>query len=237
MSVRQMGIVWEHSKAEGKLLLIALALADWADDEGYCWPSFRQIAKKSRVDRRTAIRGVQQLVTWGELEPLAGRHQETVNPARAAFLRHQSTNGYQLVLHRQLTAGGGTTPLPVVPGGGTTPSAAVLQVVAKQAFQVVAPARVSRSVSVDPSVNTKAASFPQVKDPVENLATYKQLEKLVHVTIDEDTFEGLADFTEATKIRAGRLGLVYDPVQLARAISSVLVLRGFDHPTSKRKTR
>lgn len=248
MSVRQMGLVWEHSRAEGKLLLIALALADWCDDEGYCYPSFRQLARKARCDRSTAIRGVQQLLEWGEVERLEQPHAETMNLSRARFLRWQKTNGYRIVLARQLVAGspppglvaGGTTPPPLAAGSRTMPSAKHRQVVAKPAKQVVANSALSRSVSSTPSGNTKAsgasaADVPvEISAPVENRATFAQLKLLVHEALDHDGFDSIAELSDAAKELLASRRMTFDPQALARAIASVLLSRGYDRRTSRR---
>ncbi len=39
MSIRVMTAVWEESRAGGVALLCLLALADHADDEGWCYPA------------------------------------------------------------------------------------------------------------------------------------------------------------------------------------------------------
>jgi helix-turn-helix protein len=49
VSVKVMSGVWENSKASGTPLLVLLCLADWANDDGECWPSVSSIAKKCRL--------------------------------------------------------------------------------------------------------------------------------------------------------------------------------------------
>lgn len=44
-----MTAVWDYSRASGTPLLVLLKLADWADDDGECWPSISTIAKKCRL--------------------------------------------------------------------------------------------------------------------------------------------------------------------------------------------
>ncbi len=64
-----MSQVWKHSSLkDGRELLTLLALADWADDNGGCFPSYDTIAKKVRVKKRThAIKIVKDLIAAGEL--------------------------------------------------------------------------------------------------------------------------------------------------------------------------
>jgi hypothetical protein len=55
MSIRVMSAVWElHLPPSEKLVL--LALADWSDDQGRCWPSIAQVSAKSGVSGRTVQR-------------------------------------------------------------------------------------------------------------------------------------------------------------------------------------
>lgn len=65
MSIRVMSEVWDHANLEGAQLLVLLALADFANDDGYCWPSYETLAKKARVSRRYAIQVVKRLQALG----------------------------------------------------------------------------------------------------------------------------------------------------------------------------
>lgn len=62
MSVRVLAIVWERYPSGGSELLALLALADWSDDDGRCWPSVGSIAKKTRLSRSQAQRVVHRLI-------------------------------------------------------------------------------------------------------------------------------------------------------------------------------
>lgn len=53
MSIKIMSWVWDNSPYEGKQLLIHLSLADWAGDNGICWPKQETIAKKCRCSVET----------------------------------------------------------------------------------------------------------------------------------------------------------------------------------------
>ncbi len=67
MSHKVSTFVWKFSQAKYASRLVLVALADFADDEGYCWPSVKTIAKKARVSERTAQYGIRQLIEIGEL--------------------------------------------------------------------------------------------------------------------------------------------------------------------------
>lgn len=65
MSVRIMAQVWDGYPGGGSDLLALLALADWSDDEGRCWPSIASIGKKTRLSRSQAQRVVHGLIDEG----------------------------------------------------------------------------------------------------------------------------------------------------------------------------
>lgn len=65
MSIKVMSAVWEHYPAGGSELLALLALADWSDDDGRCFPSVAAIAKKTRLSKSQAQRVVHNLIDAG----------------------------------------------------------------------------------------------------------------------------------------------------------------------------
>lgn len=67
MSIRVMNRVWEHAEYKESTLLILLALADFADDNGICWPEVPTLAAKARVSDRRAIDIIQVLEKEGAI--------------------------------------------------------------------------------------------------------------------------------------------------------------------------
>ena len=60
--------VWTHSRAAGGELLIMLALADFADDDGgNCFPSIPMLARKARLTERQTRRVLINLEAIGEI--------------------------------------------------------------------------------------------------------------------------------------------------------------------------
>ncbi len=65
MSIRVMTLVWDGYPGGGSELLTLLALADWSDDQGRCYPSMSAIADKTRLSRSQAQRVVHNLIGAG----------------------------------------------------------------------------------------------------------------------------------------------------------------------------
>src|SRR5437879_5273234 len=62
MSIKVMSLVWEHSRATGGDLLVLLAIADHAhDDGGGAWPSVETLAKMARLTERQVQRALRHL--------------------------------------------------------------------------------------------------------------------------------------------------------------------------------
>lgn len=56
MSLKLLTLVWEKAPVKDGALLLLLALADWADDEGVAFPSVEGLAFKARMGERHARR-------------------------------------------------------------------------------------------------------------------------------------------------------------------------------------
>lgn len=63
-----MAWVWDNSRAEATELLVLLAMADFAGDNGWCFPRQETLAKRCRVAVRTVQRAIDQLEELGEIE-------------------------------------------------------------------------------------------------------------------------------------------------------------------------
>jgi hypothetical protein len=71
MSIKIMTDVWANGPGTHGELLVLLALADHADDEGVCWPSHKKIALKSRMSDRNVRRVLVKLEEAGYLKILS----------------------------------------------------------------------------------------------------------------------------------------------------------------------
>ena len=93
-----MGEVWESSSAKGGARLVLLALADHANDEGYCHPSVARLALKSALTERNVQLILRNLEARGELVTLRGAGRGNVNaywvlpPATVMRLRLEGKN-------------------------------------------------------------------------------------------------------------------------------------------------
>jgi len=67
VSVKIMARVWAHSKMKDGKLLVMLALADFANDEGESWPSIPVLAMKARLSDRQVRRVLDELEANGEI--------------------------------------------------------------------------------------------------------------------------------------------------------------------------
>ena len=115
--------VWEFSQAAGTDLLVLLALADNANDEGECWPSIRYVAQKCRIDTRTTQRRIRSLEELGEVVVIRGG-------GKASTAGGTKSNRYRIVVHIPDEEGGGNLPgsgtdardgVAPVPGDGVAP--------------------------------------------------------------------------------------------------------------------
>lgn len=74
-----MSWVWETSASEGRELLVELALADFADDKGRCFPGIETIARKARCSVRHAQACVRRFVEEGRMKIDEGKGPHGTN--------------------------------------------------------------------------------------------------------------------------------------------------------------
>lgn len=67
MAIKVMTWYWDNSALDGHKLLTILALADWASEDGTCFPRMETIAKKARKELRATQRTIKQLENDGEI--------------------------------------------------------------------------------------------------------------------------------------------------------------------------
>ena len=75
MSIKLMTAVWEREDLTSTHKLVLLALADWANDEGLCWPSINRLAVKASLTTRGIQKSIRTLEQLGFVrrEEVAGK--------------------------------------------------------------------------------------------------------------------------------------------------------------------
>jgi hypothetical protein len=99
MSIAIMTHVWERSQHKGSELLLLLAIADNANDQGIAYPSLRTLARKIRMSRRNVIFLVKRLVASGELRVETGTSRQWGSrimppPPRQQLQRRHKAGGH-----------------------------------------------------------------------------------------------------------------------------------------------
>lgn len=80
MSIRVMTAVWDSANVKNTQLLLLLAIADNANDDGIAWPGVNYLAVKTRKTERAVVDMVKELVDAGELG------QVTTEDGKPAYL-------------------------------------------------------------------------------------------------------------------------------------------------------
>lgn len=80
MSIKVMSGAWEVAPVRQGALLLLLAMADYCDERGMCWPSVPNLAKKARISERHARRILRELERKGLIrsEKLTGRYEPNI---------------------------------------------------------------------------------------------------------------------------------------------------------------
>lgn len=104
MSVKILNDVWQHSTHKGSALLLLLAIADHADDNGIAYPSVPHLARKTRMTERNVQHALRRLVRSGDL---------TISP------RYQDSGGHgpNTYLVKTFHQGGGEPPFTTLVNG------------------------------------------------------------------------------------------------------------------------
>jgi DNA-binding transcriptional regulator YhcF (GntR family) len=84
MSAKATNWVWEESQSTGSARLVLLALADWANEKGICFGSYRGLAKKTRLSVATVTRSLRELEAAGEVKQLEPGGFGTADPRKPA---------------------------------------------------------------------------------------------------------------------------------------------------------
>lgn len=92
MSIKVSTRVWEQSTAVGSELLMLLAIADFADEEGRAFPSIPTLARRCRMGERNAMYLLKALQERGELRVLRGASRRGTNLYQIVFAATKAEN-------------------------------------------------------------------------------------------------------------------------------------------------
>lgn len=96
MSVRVMAWVWDKGLGNGAERLVLLALADFCDDAGRCWPAMATIAAKACVTERGARNIVRRLEADGWLQTKVGRGRGGCNTYQILMSNPEQRSGNEV---------------------------------------------------------------------------------------------------------------------------------------------
>lgn len=108
VSIKVMSSVWESAPVRGGRLLVLLALADFANDNGICWPSITTLAQKARLKRRQTQHIVKKLrdTKLIAMDKGTGPHGANTYKVRTWPARAEIVQGAQKLHPVQFPAGG-----------------------------------------------------------------------------------------------------------------------------------
>jgi Helix-turn-helix domain len=138
MSIPLTNAVWKHSKQKSGGLVVLLAIADYANQEGNAWPAVSTLAKKTRMSPRNVQRWLRKIECDGELLIIPNQSGHRTNTFRVCVCESKLTSKNE-----------SSDPDDADVGNGVTPASPI------------ADASVSQSVSepsIEPSSLSKAAS-------------------------------------------------------------------------------
>ena len=93
MSVAISEQVWTRYDGGGSKLLCLLALADWSDESGFCYPSVAAVAKKIRLQDRQAKRLLHELIDAGYVRVVGNKFGGAPGSSRKYQLVFQGSTG------------------------------------------------------------------------------------------------------------------------------------------------
>lgn len=98
MSIKAITWYWDNSAQDGHKLLLLLALADWSNDEGECYPRVGRLAQRARRKRRATQRAIKELETAGEIlvHPGMGKGPEGKRSSLYYLLKYRASLGLEV---------------------------------------------------------------------------------------------------------------------------------------------
>lgn len=256
MSVKVTNHVFEYTQATGAAWQVAVALADWCNHQGRCWPSYAQIARRTRLTRGTVALALAELVRLGEWERVSHGRRPTTSDEDddPTAVRAQWRNSYRFLFFKPPREVARQSDQQVVRPADqqvvgqsdhlSEISTADPQVVRppdhlgsdlESAGSPIGVAQVVRSTgshirnkpSGDPSEELKAGAPPRPPDEIPD-ANVGVITKIAHEAIDQLGPKHL-DLSEAVKSLCAQRRIAYDGGVVRKAIESAVWQR--EHPS------
>ena len=116
MSIRVMTSVWDDLRTQAHSeLLVLLALADWANDDGYCWPTISALATKARLSERAVQQILGRLTTTGRIRRIQGGGRGRANRYQVVATRNGASETVNAIHRKENTES--ETPKEIHPSG------------------------------------------------------------------------------------------------------------------------
>lgn len=243
MSFKAASLVWERSRAKGSGLLIMLAIADYAMDNGRgAYPSTPTLARKSRMTQRAVYQVLSRLEAEGELTT-------TYDPKKSRRYLHIRCiyDAANFVLEAKPAADDGDEEFaaPANFAGGVNPPEVEVGVQSLQGQTTDSPCKPCippLNVAAHPPAKSGVAyKEDPISDPVIDPLTglgfifearpvekpaMPVLIKLAHAVLDArdaaDTGGGRPDLVDNMKTRCALAQLTYDTAAVERALDSAI---------------
>jgi hypothetical protein len=96
--------VWDdlHTQAHSELLVL-LALADWANDDGHCWPTISALATKARLSERAVQQILGRLTTTGRIRRIQGGGRGRANRYQVVTARNGASEAVNAIHRKENT--------------------------------------------------------------------------------------------------------------------------------------
>jgi hypothetical protein len=99
MSIKIMSMIWDRGPESQSERFVLLALADYANDEGECWPSIGGVARKTCLTDRGVRKIIRRLQDDGWLEVDEGGGRRNCNLYRVKTLNHVQPEQHSALNH------------------------------------------------------------------------------------------------------------------------------------------
>jgi hypothetical protein len=104
MSIRVMTSVWDDLRTQAHSeLLVLLALADWANDDGYCWPTISALATKARLSERAVQQILGRLMATSRIRRIQGGGRGRANRYQVVTARNGASETVNAIHRKENT--------------------------------------------------------------------------------------------------------------------------------------